>query len=1349
MSAPRERAGPTGPVGRSDAIELWLACATVLAWVRWPSPWWLALGAVAVGAWTLRRRSSSPVRAVAAATLLGAIVGGFVATHGLRRVETDWPAFRADEISAADRHLDAELNRLLARGDSAVARVARVASEGLPSDRQLRRGRRSGELATLALYDERGIPLVWDGVHQGEVPEAARTGEARYVYAESPLFGYLYFTAPVGEGEGTVVGAALLREELPGTLASAEPTDFASRFHRRYDESIRFLNSGRAGAAALWDLVWDGQPLVSVEINEPSQADRRAGLLLDWGRRLAALVLIAWLLLVSGERREERGRWLAASVGVLALVVPLGSLTGLEPLFSPADFMLPGPATATLGRSLAVAAAVAFLLGMTPTLRPRGRPWLTVLTVGVAFPLVLGWLGRAASTTLLATSEASWVAYETLVAVTLSCIALVAIPLGRTREAPRERPLLLALAAVLSLLLAGAVALGIRRAGVELWGLSFLWSIPAGIAAMGLPAVATARRSVVVAVLAAVLGGSAAVCYTWADRTAARMAVAEDQLDRLGTPVDTYLEFLLERLGTEARSVQEHTSRPIELLYESWARSGLAREGYPLWLTLWTTGPDPREELPIGVSEARPPIADEYVDTARREGTIEVRRFDMRDVHYLATIPLLDGWVITAVVPPRRELLSTSPLGPLFSSVERTSESPPLSLVPIPPSMGAPDSEPVRWTPSEVGFDADRVVLFPESPYAAHYGLELPGLLLLTARGTLLVLLSMLAFVLLTGLGSLARSERRALAVEWRSLLGSFRFRVTMALFAFFLLSTAVIGTFALRTLAGATDRTATALAQRDVGEAASNYGGFEGELQPLARQVGADLVLYADGQLTEGAVHELVELGIYPGLLPLEVHRVLGSGDAVSAAEPGLLGRWPYVMGYQRLARNRVLASPTGLEAGALALGRREAADLLGFAIVLGAALSFGLALLVARTLTRPIHSLQVASERVGSGNLSVQLPDTKLDEFDAVFEAFNRMVQSLSATRDELVRNTRRTEAIVEEAATGVVAVDPGGEVLLVNPGAEMLLGVDVPVFARLPEQGAGLAAEFRAWVDRFFRDGIPEGATEFQLGERRIRVRGRRVSRSEPFGGAVFSLEDVTDELRAERVLAWGEMAQQVAHEVKNPLTPIKLGVQHIRRAWRDRAPDFDAVVERNVESVLGEIDRLAEIAGSFSRFSAPTGGEVAPLEPVDVSAVLDEVLALYRGGSPGIRFDGDVDADLPLVRARVGELKEVLINLLENARDASEDGAQVLVRVVRASGGRVEVSVVDEGTGIGAEDLSRIFLPHFSTRSSGTGLGLAIVMRLVESWGGEVSVESAVGAGTTMTLTLGVWSADPDG
>jgi signal transduction histidine kinase len=214
----------------------------------------------------------------------------------------------------------------------------------------------------------------------------------------------------------------------------------------------------------------------------------------------------------------------------------------------------------------------------------------------------------------------------------------------------------------------------------------------------------------------------------------------------------------------------------------------------------------------------------------------------------------------------------------------------------------------------------------------------------------------------------------------------------------------------------------------------------------------------------------------------------------------------------------------------------------------------------------------------------------------------------------------------------------------------------------------------------------------------------------------------------------------MARQVAHEIKNPLTPIRLGVQHLRRARADARVDFDRVLEHNVNQILTEIDRLDEIARAFSRYgSAPD--ERQPPMPTDIAAVVREVVALERMGG-----DGQVEwslegADAPATAmARTDELKEVLLNVLENARLAHASHVAVVVAPTLPGGPGVAISVRDDGHGISPNVLPRIFEPHFSTRTSGSGLGLAISRQIVDGWGGDIGVASTPGEGTVVTITL---------
>ncbi|HUQ48310.1 MAG TPA: HAMP domain-containing sensor histidine kinase [Gemmatimonadaceae bacterium] len=220
------------------------------------------------------------------------------------------------------------------------------------------------------------------------------------------------------------------------------------------------------------------------------------------------------------------------------------------------------------------------------------------------------------------------------------------------------------------------------------------------------------------------------------------------------------------------------------------------------------------------------------------------------------------------------------------------------------------------------------------------------------------------------------------------------------------------------------------------------------------------------------------------------------------------------------------------------------------------------------------------------------------------------------------------------------------------------------------------------------------------------------------------------------RAERVLAWGEMARQVAHEIKNPLTPIRLGVQHLRRARSDPRVDFDKVLNENVTRILSEIDHLDEIARAFSRYgSAPA--DLPPAEEIDAAAIIRDVVGLEKIGISGVSWILEGAEGAVFARARNDELRDVLLNVFENARLAR--ARTVRVRLARDEK-VVTVTVSDDGAGIPSAALNRVFEPHFSTRTTGSGLGLAISRRLLESWGGTIDLESVEGRGARVSITM---------
>jgi len=1327
----------------------WVGVLGLAAWTRWPWVGWLGFSSVASLSVFSARPRRGIAHTIAGVVVLAGVVAGFVGHEKSRRVSQDFDRYWEARNARAEIALANRLERLLTTGEAAVERIGNLALTGtgtsLPED--LQAVRRRTEMAATAIYGPNGDFVAWDGTHRGMVPPELRDGEVRYLYRDRPLFSYLYFTAPI-PGGGTAMAAALIKANLPRNLES-DPGDFVTSFRDAVGEDLRILRAERATGDDVLDLRWEDEPLFSVSVVRPTQEQRLRDVRTFWSRVVGALAVIAWLLLAltAGVERGDRAAAALTPLG-LAFLVPVGAAMGSFPIFTAADFVLPGPLPVTFERVLLVslAAAVVTAAHLPPAARlgPLASGLGVLVTLPLASVLLLGGAGPA----LLSGGEGKWIAYQLGVALVFTLLCLASFRLGeRARRRPHpEIPLIMAL--VLALVLSGVGALLVRVEGsLPAWS-TMAWCLPAGLAALGLSGLRGWRRVWMTWGSAAVLGASSALIVSWAARVEARMDTAELQLARLGTPADPYLEYVLHRFLESAASLDAQGADPPELLYESWVDSGLAEEGSGVWLTLWTPGDLPEFEIAIGVDGGRPGRADDFLEQARQGEPAFVRRLASGDANYMLQVPLRGGRVLTGVLPARRALSSASPFGPLFGGLTASTESP-LTLVPILEGDLAGQTERAVWARTVDGWEARQSFPYAGGGFDAQYLVDLPNPLLVTARGTLLILGDVAVILLLWTLGQFVLVGRRPAVRSWTNPFASFRARVTWALFGFFVLSAAVFGSLAFRTLSQATERTAAAIAARIAADAAAFYYEAGRSMALLSSRVGADLLEYRAGELRGGSVDDLVEMGLYDGWIPFEVNQQLESREELLKTALGSLGRRQYLMAFRRLPDGDVVATQVPLQAGAAALRRREVAEVVAFVVLLGAALSLGLALLVGRTLTRPIRTLQVASERVGGGNLAVQLPDARADEFGSVFRAFNRMVLRISRARRDLVRTTRRTQAIVDEAATGVVALDMEGLVTLVNPRAQDALGGRVEVGEPLPPL-EGTRAELVHWMEKCLRDGLREATAEFQVGERRIRIRSREISRQGP-GGVVVSIEDVTDELRTERILAWGEMARQVAHEVKNPLTPIKLSVQHIRRAWQDKSEDFEPILERNVGAILSEIDRLAEIASGFSRFGAPAAAGEIPLESVDVGALAQEVLTLYRVGEEGpVHFATQVPEDLPRVSARETEFKEVLLNLLENARVAVEGTGRVVIEAVHVPTA-VEVRVRDDGTGIPPELLGRIFEPQFSTRSAGTGLGLAIVRKLVESWGGTVTAESGRGDGTVIRMQLRPWddSAEEEG
>ena len=1325
----------------SSRLGPWLATAALGVWVSAPSGALLVIAAAGVAAGAL---TSGTARRAAwqagLALLVLTVVLGFVGHHQVQSMTAEWDDYWAERQAEVGELLALRLERRQLSAEAAADALAEKALD--PNDPVdldfLRDLRRRHGVSALALYDAAGGLILWDGTHWGKVPEGVQGGFLRHTYHDRPLFGYLYVTALTEDGR-VAMAADLLRADLPDVL-EAGVEDFAGRFHAQTGERVRVTQYDPGAAEGVWDLSLPDRRLMSVVVDRPEPGVRAAEVMDRWRVRVAVLLLLGWGLLAAGCPPVRA----VAAAGATALVViagalPVGALSGVPRPFELDFLLLPGSLSLSLGRAVLIALGACTLAAVLPRPRFRLPPWVLGAVGGVSYAAFLGFSWGRAAPPSLASGRLEWIVYELAVGAGLTLVTAALLSMA---DGARGGPWRVWTASLLALMLGASAAVWVW-ASVEppsWWWL--IWGAPIALASSGVLVGSGWKRPVVAGLAAVVLAGSASIPATWGGGVRATMEAGADRLEGLTSRDDPALAEGLLRMAVAADSLDRAGREPVDVLYHAWRASGLASEGQPVRLTRWEPDGFRGVELRVGAEGLLPGVLPTLLAEQRGSDQPRLLRLNRDDARYVLTVPLSDGGVLSAVAPPFSERTNPSTLDP-FVRGPGWSERQAMAFIPL-LRGDARDDAPLRWVRDGLEWRAEVGIRFAnDRAYHAHYTIPLPGALQASARATLLLVFHVLflgTFWLL-GRGLLLGSTRPD--VRMRGLAISFRGRVTWALFGFFALANAFFGTVAYRTLSQASHRSAEVLAERLVDDAAVWYRAVGGGMDRLARQVGADLVSYRGGELAEGSVEELIELGLYGGWTPYEVREAIDGLEGLKRFTETRMGRWEHVTAFRRLPDGDILAAQVPLQAGTAAIQATDLLELLGFFMVLGAGLSLGLAMLAGRALTRPIHALQIASERVGSGNLDLRLPEDRIDEFGSVFRAFNRMVGRVRGARRELVRTSRRTQLIMDESAVGMLAVDPGGRITLVNPRARELLGAAVVVGEPLLGD-APLAEELADWLREYLDRNAERADHELQSGERRVRVRARRLGSAGSRRGAVVAMDDVTDELRAERVLAWGEMARQVAHEVKNPLTPIKLSIQHVRRAWEDGRPDFDEILLRNATAMLTEIDRLAAIAQSFSRFGAPESAGV-PLAPVSVESVVGDVMALYGSSVAAVRFTHDIEADLPPVVSRTPELKEVLVNLLENARFASAEGDCVEVRA-RRNADAVVLEVVDEGAGIAEEVLPRIFEPQFSTRSTGAGLGLAIVQRLVRSWGAEIKVRSVAGSGTTVAVVMRPWSGD---
>jgi two-component system nitrogen regulation sensor histidine kinase NtrY len=396
--------------------------------------------------------------------------------------------------------------------------------------------------------------------------------------------------------------------------------------------------------------------------------------------------------------------------------------------------------------------------------------------------------------------------------------------------------------------------------------------------------------------------------------------------------------------------------------------------------------------------------------------------------------------------------------------------------------------------------------------------------------------------------------------------------------------------------------------------------------------------------------------------------------------------------------------------------------------------------ALRISRGITDPIQLLAQSTEQVANGNLDINIDITREDEIGQLVHSFNNMVKGLK----EGQRSGYIIEKILENINSGVISLDTAGNILTINSAACKILNISPDEI--INRNYSVLLSKLRSEelketvkkinVKNFM--GL-EKEIKVNIGDRRIllRIFITSLRDAQNFLGTLVVFDDLTEVVRAQKALVWQEVAKRIAHEIKNPLTPIKLSTEHIIKKWQNRDDDFNEVFDRSTKTIIKEVESLKRLVDEFSRF-----GKMPEIikSPVLISTIIEDVADLYKDYRE-IEIKVSKKDNEPLVELDPEQFKRVIINIFDNAIQAMQSKGRISIWISHnPASNRVYVDIEDNGPGIRVEDKEKLFLPYFSTKKDGTGLGLAIASRVITEHMGYIRIKDNSPRGTIFAIEL---------
>jgi nitrogen fixation/metabolism regulation signal transduction histidine kinase len=401
----------------------------------------------------------------------------------------------------------------------------------------------------------------------------------------------------------------------------------------------------------------------------------------------------------------------------------------------------------------------------------------------------------------------------------------------------------------------------------------------------------------------------------------------------------------------------------------------------------------------------------------------------------------------------------------------------------------------------------------------------------------------------------------------------------------------------------------------------------------------------------------------------------------------------------------------------------------------------------ILSRQISVPISALLGAAQEVRQGNLSYRVRVSAIDEMATLVRAFNEMTSELEGNSRELENRRRFTEAILESIPTGVISLSADERIERVNRALAGIFSEEAVTAARrLSDLFSGEdLADIRYMLKRARRTGAAACQLNIQRPSSFLHLAVTAASLAET-RGFVMVIEDASDLLRAQKSDAWQEVARRIAHEIKNPLTPISLCADRIARQLLrlPLEPAGRAILEECTQTIQQEVQTVKTLVDEFTQFSRFPRADPAP---ADLNEIVESARSVFSGRLEGIDFKVSLDPTIPAVLADREQMKRVIVNLIDNAAEAMTDSPvrQLIISTSQPTIDTVELRVTDTGSGVSAADKEKLFLPYFSTKGRGTGLGLAIVSHIVTDHHGRVRVEDNQPRGARFIVELNAVSA----